>query len=821
MKPRSKFARRWFVFAVTVGLSGLAHALDPATHDRLIEAARRGDVLPALERFEAEIARESTPPARLLQDAIVLNVWAERHARALELAERLRAAPPAYVSSAIALALRRTRQFDRAIALYRELLAKTPADTSLRAELVHALVDADRLTEAEQEIDQHVSDLSRVRQATRARALLIAAARVRQARGQHSEALSLLLDADTIESSDETRRGISLALTGLSAPSLALAYSRSVSAAVVPENERERLEQNETARRIGYGEVQLMLALGLERFARTGEALAKNANDLSRVPEGSALHQNALFDRMLAARDHVLMEEVIELERRAERLGYALPPYARAAAADAWLYLRKPEQARDRYLEALAAQRRAGAPETTEWRFSLVYAYLEAEQWQEASDEVDRLLAETPSQINRGFGLEPNPNHLRAQILRASLDRFGERLWAAQEQTERLLALVPHNTAARDVHAGMLARHGLHAAARDEWLRIRADAPDQLWPRISVADMEFSLHRPDRARPHVRELARQYPEHRGVQRLVEEEKAHHAPRLRLSMVLSGLLNDETKIAAQEADLRAYLRADTPLLADRFRLYFDGFLSWEQLSRRSDRRERGGLGLDYTFDDVSLWGLVHRDRRPNAKQGYSFGFNHRIDDRWGWRALIDTNTTEVALRASLADIHARQVHLGLSFKGLFERRFGLAFDAFDFDDGNRRRVLAGSWFELWQSEPRFRLESYASLGGSTNTRRDAPYFNPQADAWADVTLTGQWLTWREYEHSFKQRLHGTLGAYWQKGFSTLPILGIRYEHEWERQRSWVLRYGIGVTRRPYDGQQETRWQFYLDAGWKPW
>ncbi|MFN3630667.1 MAG: tetratricopeptide repeat protein, partial [Casimicrobiaceae bacterium] len=255
--------------------SSLGLALDPATHDRLIEGARRGEVLPALERFEAALSAQPAPSNRLLHDTIVLNVWAERHARALELAQRLRGSPPAYVSAALALALRRTGQYDRAIALYRELLRATPTDQGLRAELLHALVDAGRTDEAGQEVDQHVPHLSRQRQASRQQALLIAAARVREAQNRPSESLSLLLDADAIESSDETRRRISLALTRLSAPSLALAYSRSVTRSAVPTDERERLEQNETARRIAHGEVQLTLELGLARFERTADALSK------------------------------------------------------------------------------------------------------------------------------------------------------------------------------------------------------------------------------------------------------------------------------------------------------------------------------------------------------------------------------------------------------------------------------------------------------------------------------------------------------------------------------------------------------------------
>jgi biofilm PGA synthesis protein PgaA len=128
---------------------------------------------------------------------------------------------------------------------------------------------------------------------------------------------------------------------------------------------------------------------------------------------------------------------------------------------------------------------------------------------------------------------------------------------------------------------------------------------------------------------------------------------------------------------------------------------------------------------------------------------------------------------------------------------------------DFSDGNDRDQWWVSWSERWLSEPRWRVESTASLGGSENSLAGAPYFNPGSDLTASVELAGEWLNWRRYERQFRQRVALTLGRYAQEGFGSGSILGASYEHVWELDRRLYLRYGVGRSLRPYDGERTGR------------
>ena len=84
-----------------------------------------------------------------------------------------------------------------------------------------------------------------------------------------------------------------------------------------------------------------------------------------------------------------------------------------------------------------------------------------------------------------------------------------------------------------------------------------------------------------------------------------------------------------------------------------------------------------------------------------------------------------------------------------------------------------------------------------------------YFNPKSDRSLWLTAAVENLTWRNYDHSFRQRLAITGGSYWQEYYGSGAIEAIEYTHRWELDRDLSLRYGIGRLLRPYDGEREGR------------
>jgi len=84
-----------------------------------------------------------------------------------------------------------------------------------------------------------------------------------------------------------------------------------------------------------------------------------------------------------------------------------------------------------------------------------------------------------------------------------------------------------------------------------------------------------------------------------------------------------------------------------------------------------------------------------------------------------------------------------------------------------------------------------------------------YFNPKSDRSLWLTAAVENLTWRNYDRSFRQRLALTGGNYWQENYPSGAIEAIEYGHRWEVDRDLSIRYGIGRTLRPYDGEREGR------------
>ena len=66
----------------------------------------------------------------------------------------------------------------------------------------------------------------------------------------------------------------------------------------------------------------------------------------------SASQRRLQFDRIVLLRNRVRMQDAVDLSESLLRDGIDVAPYAQAAAADAYLYLRQPEKARDLFLQA-------------------------------------------------------------------------------------------------------------------------------------------------------------------------------------------------------------------------------------------------------------------------------------------------------------------------------------------------------------------------------------------------------------------------------------------------------------------------------------
>ena len=128
---------------------------------------------------------------------------------------------------------------------------------------------------------------------------------------------------------------------------------------------------------------------------------------------------------------------------------------------------------------------------------------------------------------------------------------------------------------------------------------------------------------------------------------------------------------------------------------------------------------------------------------------------------------------------------------------------------DFSDGNQRRIARFAFAERVVDRPHLDVTLRPELYASSNTRLDAPYFNPQSDRSAALAVDIEHVIWRFYDRSFGQRLVLTGGAYWQENYGTGAIGAARYEQVWRNDPWTEVRYGVEVNRRIYDGAARER------------
>lgn len=619
---------------------------------------------------------------------------------------------------------------------------------------------------------------------------------------------------------DAARRQV-LLLADAGLPQLAL-QRVAANAALFSDAEVLRLQHDRGARLIQWGERQIAVDRRQQRFAATERALAANSA-LIEAASPTAIAATE-FDRVVALRDRVRMIEARALFVNLERRGLKLPAYVLTAAADAHLYLEQPEQARELYLRAIAA---AGKRDPG-MLFALFYAYVECEQHDLARQVADELLAVTPPIINRGLkGVElDNPDYpaaINAGVLQLI---FSDRLDAAQAGLAEARARAPFNFALRATAGTLLASRDRPRASLAAFDAVLIDDPDNLSARIGRAENLQTLKAFAVAGVELAQLAHDYPEHKGVQAANQKLTVHQSPLMTIDTTLgrSPAAGAAGPIAARDTALDAHFYSSP--ITEHYRLfshlrYAEGQISLNGTDTRL-RRDRVGVGVDLRRPGWEGRAEFHAALGGSAASGVALALSHEFSDAWKLGTRLDSNTGDLAWRAIGSGISARAGALEAAHTVNESRNFQASLSRQDYSDGNRRNSVLLSWRERWISGPVYKLTSIVSTGMSGNSR-DAqltPYFNPARDRSVDLTLISEWLTWRRYTHAFTQRLTLGIGSYGQSDVANNAVHSWRYEHEWTRDRRLNLRYGIGSSRHPYDGVQQTRNFLYLNLAWSP-
>lgn len=819
-QPARVAVRAGLLAAVLAALCGGAAAQDRSVsqaREQAVVAAREGRLEEALDALQ-RLAIAGDMPSR--HDLVVVLVWAGRQREAIEAFERIVPAgsAPDYVQRAAAAAYRGERRLAEAEQLARAALQTKPQDGEWVRLLAGVLIDGGRNVEAmalmESQLRREPEDaenwlaLGNAAMAA-ARAVDVPVGGPDPALPYLFTALRAYLQAAHLQPANaDAAAGAAAVMSRLGAP-----FGASRQFAHPP----LALRVDEAGRRVRWAG-QIDPVSPARRFEAADAALVEIDRLLAevRATPGAdpALAVGLQRDRVVALRLRERWADVLAAVDALRTDGGTVPAFVRQAEADALLALRRPEDALAAYDEVLAAD-----PSNRTATVGRFFAEIEVEDFAAAFATIDALAARTPQALRVPLDptLRPNPDWLDSHILAANVRSYADMQAEAWQRIEPLADGAPAVAYLRSAQSSVSAARGWPRRA-DEEIHIAASlAPDDRGVQVGLADSAMRRRRWPEARERVAALQEAFPDDSAVQRSARDLAAHDRAELEAGMVLRHESGDAQ--AAPGSGIDAYARLYSPPIAELWR----AVVAAERLTASPPEgkavRNRYGLGAQYRGPDVRLEATAWSNEGTLQKNGFGISGSWTPDDHVWLGVEAQAFAVDTPLRALLYGITANAVGASGSYTWNESRSVSAALRALDFSDGNQRRSVVLAFAQRLVAEPHFQLDLRPGFYASTNSLAGAPYFNPSRDRSFSLALEADHVTWRRYERSFSQQFVATLGSYWQQGYGSGVIGGLRYQQVWRNDPLTELRYGIELTRNLYDGVNEGNAIFFATLNHK--
>jgi len=571
--------------------------------------------------------------------------------------------------------------------------------------------------------------------------------------------------------------------------------------APISQSDRRAMEGDIIALDIRYGIVDRNTLRGAERFLRLDQALTATdplAAEFFAGKAPDAEDRRRLTDRLsaLAARRRVA-NAVLLYETLLAR-DIPVPLWAERDVAGSYLELRRPQEALILYQRVVADN-----PDDFDANLGLFYALVETEQLDAATDHIDRYAARLPER--RHLDGRYNGERLSADIAADRVRIFADRLGEAQTRIDARHAAIPHNSEARQSSASLaLARGWPHQG--DEMLR-RTIGSDPINPALhaDLAENLLTLQDWPAARAALAHASDLDADNGAVRRARRSVELYDSYELYVEAGY-GQGQDVNYFGSRDWSIDSFLYSRP--INDNWRVFAHNYSASADFYGDNQTWIRTGAGAEWRHLGWRVTGEVNGG--SGVKAGVTGTVRWKPDDHWTFCGAAESVTNQIPLRAVADGIHASRVSAGADWRQHESRKLGLGVYSSDFSDGNLRTGINAAWFERWASGPKWMFETTLGADASRNSLdTSVNYFNPKSDRSLWLTAAVENLTWRSYDHSFRQRLALTGGTYWQEFYGSGAIEAIEYGHRWEVDRDLSLRYGIGRLLRPYDGEREGR------------
>ncbi|WP_063778373.1 MULTISPECIES: poly-beta-1,6 N-acetyl-D-glucosamine export porin PgaA [Burkholderia] len=577
-----------------------------------------------------------------------------------------------------------------------------------------------------------------------------------------------------------------------------------------------RLEELSIRQQVRGGRDKSRSMTSPDRFDGIDSALAA-ANDLDKrmpsTPEYSPVRTALAGDRTVALAARGDMKQAVATFE-------TIPPDAEisidalAAVGDAYLYLSEPGKANAVYQRAL---KQATAPQADiatrgfqygartrpiELREGLFWSYVDQGRAADANQVLEDMgKSLPPAKDVRTWGPE-NDDYLRYYRLRAQYLIYTGRVDEGIASLEKLEKEVPFNAEVRAAHADAVSGQSHPRQAIAMYRASLTDHPDSVEMLAGLGRASLTADDYASARNVDQTLGNTFPDSGAVRGFKRDYKAYRSPVFTTDLSFE---HGNSALADNSFTSDSYVYSQP--FGDNWRAFSHTFFGHAQTDGGSVSRTRTGVGGDYRHGPLTVLGEVTRSFGSDGRTGGRGSIAYALNDYWTVGAGLDTNDNSLPWKAYAAHIWGRSANVSIVYRQSDRREVKLSYGVSRYSDSNLHQEISATGTQRVYTSANQLVNVSLDLGTDSNTRQDAPYFNPGRDYAAAATVMHQLTLWKKGDMSLQQRLSASGGVYNERGFGTSPLWTARLEHAWTFKHDITLTYGVEISSHAYDGQRE--------------
>ncbi|MFW1665451.1 poly-beta-1,6 N-acetyl-D-glucosamine export porin PgaA [Acinetobacter ursingii] len=544
-----------------------------------------------------------------------------------------------------------------------------------------------------------------------------------------------------------------------------------------------------------------------ESYLILDQVLAQMQAYESELPNDPTLRRLFYYDYIYALnfrdRYHEAIQTLIKLDQPYEQM----PPYVRQAAADSFLKVRQPAQAEYLYKSLLKEK---NYPDYSVYS-GLYYALIEQEKFDEANkliQEMDHLLPTFRYSAAKGVDKTTHEDRAEYLALKGLNYAYRNEQAKAERYFQDLVAKAPNNIGYQNNLATVQRWREKPLTSSATLSQFNGIEPVSISTLVNQMQNSQALSRVADWREQNQLLTLTAPDDTGVQQSKKELEDRNHASIQHQSTFSRSRADQPEVLQNltgSSEREHQTRINSPWFADDYRAYVDLVQRKAEFKGEDLTDERYGVGLEWANN--RRWANLQLSQRSHSNDvGIQLDWSHWLNDHWQYALGFDSQA-DIPLQALKQGDDGKAYKAKLLWQANESRKAGLAYQFTDIDDGNHRHEIVGYFSQQIYQAPHHITRMTLRNEYDKNSDVQVNYFNPRYSNSAEVILTHDWMTWRNYERHFSQHFEVGTGAFSQADYSTKALFNVLYRHDWQLSRTWSMNYGIGWSNHPYDEENE--------------